>query len=550
MTFFKSIITHKKIVAIIATVALLTLPVAAIVTQLLLPSDGIWQHLIDTVMADYVYHSVVLMLGVGLGACIVGVSSAWLVAMFDFPGRRYFEWLLILPMAMPAYIVAYAYTWFLDFSGPLQSMLRSLTNWQYGDYWFPEIRSLSGAMMVMIVVLYPYVYLMCRATFVNQSRQFVEVSRTLGNGWWQTFFRVSLPLARPAIFAGVVLVLMETLADYGTVKYFGVSTFATGILRTWHGMDSVPGAAQLASILLVMVIVIMSLEYFWRGQAKHDQLTKSQQSVMRLRLTGKIRLLASLWCLLIVALGFIIPIVLLFNMLIDSKAYDLSTGFLPLLYRSLLLAAAAAIVTVLVASVFVYARRKYRSHSIKLLINWAGLGYAIPGTVIALGVTIALTWVDQSINKLFFWLFNMDVNVLLTGSVFALIFAYLFRFLAVAMQSVGVGLSTVSQHMDEVAYLVGKKDGYIFTKIHLPIIRNSVLTALLLVFVDVLKELPITFVLRPFNFDTLAVKTFELASDERLAESALPALFIVMAGIIPVILLSKTINRRKHAISA
>ncbi len=537
---------NKKVTFTIITIALLSLPIAAIMMQLLLPSDGVWQHLMSTVLGTYVYHSLALMLGVGLGACILGVSSAWLVAMFDFPGRRYFEWLLILPMAMPAYIVAYAYTWFLDVSGPLQSSIRDWSGWQFGEYWFPEIRSLSGAMVVMILVLYPYIYLLCRATFVNQSNQFIDVSQSLGNGLRKTFLRVCLPMARPAIFSGLLLVLMETLADYGTVKYFGVNTFATGILKTWHGLDSVPAAAQLASMLLGIVIVIMLIEFMLRGQAQHGQLTKSYHSVKRLKLEGINKIMASFWCSIIVALGFIFPVVLLINMMIESMAFTISTDLMWLLYRSLALAVGASVITVVFATFFVYVKRRSRSAKLKSLINWAGLGYAIPGTVIALGVTIALGWVDYLINNAFAWVFDVNARVVLTGSIFALIFAYLFRFMAVAMQSVGVGLSNVNQHMDEVAHMVGKRDLQIFSQIHLPIIKNSMLTAALLVFVDVLKELPITFVLRPFNFDTLAVKTFELASDERLAESAMPALFIIIAGIIPVIILTKTINRHQY----
>ncbi len=528
------------------TAAILSLPLMALLLQAFLPSEGIWQHLYQTVLGTYLSQSLVLMVGVGLLTLILGVSTAWFVAVCEFPGRRYFEWLLILPMAIPPYIIAYSYTWFLDVGGPVQVGLREMTQWQYGEYWFPQVRSMGGAIVVMSLVMYPYVYLLCRSAFISHSRALMSVSQSLGAGIGRSFYRVSLPLARPAMMGGLLLVLMETLADYGTVKYFGINTMTTGVLKTWFGLDSLSGAAQLASLMLVFVVVLLTLELLLRGNKRFHSVDGTHVPVQRMPLSGMKRVGVMVWCGLVVFLGFILPLLLLLSMLISTRFSSWQAEFITLLLNSVGLALVAALLTVVLTVLFSYIKRRHNKTTVSVLVRYLGLGYAIPGAVIAVGITIALGWVDTGINAMLSALFGDGVGILLSGSLFALVFAYLIRFMALSQNAVEAGLTGISRQMDEVGYLSGRNTLQIIKSLHIPLLRNSLLTATLLVFVEVLKELPATLVLRPFNFNTLAVKTYELASDEQLAASALPAIFIVLAGVIPVILISKSINISRH----
>lgn len=522
--------------------ALFCLPFLALLLQLLTPEADLWQHLVTTVLRSYLLHSVLMVIGVGLGALLLGVSCAWLVAVHDFPGRRHFTWLLILPMAMPAYIVAYAYTWFLDVSGPLQIALRGVTGWSYGDYLFPNIRSLGGAIMVLTVVLYPYVYLMSRAAFNQQSKQLLEAHQLSGGSTWSYFSQIALPLARPAVFGGVALVLMETLADYGTVDYFGVNTLTTGILKAWFGMGSLGGAAQIAGILLLFVVVIMVLEKNLRGSARYDVVHGGQVNTRPIQLSGIAKWMASFWCGLVVLLGFILPVLLLIFMVSQSNFSQWLGEFIELTANGILLAAATAILIVLVAVTLMYIKRNAKKAGIKRLITALGLGYAVPGLVIAVGVTIAFGWLDVGFRWLSSGWSNSAPVLIFSGGFMALMVAYLIRFLAVGMQPIDAAYQGIKPHLDEASLLTGKSNIVTFKQIHLPLLKSGLLTALLLVFVDLLKELPATLVLRPFNFNTLAVKAYELASDERLADAALPALCIVVVGLLPVLWLNKRIN--------
>ncbi|VAW44040.1 Ferric iron ABC transporter, permease protein [hydrothermal vent metagenome] len=522
--------------------ALFCLPFLALFLQLLTPDIDLWQHLFNTVLNTYLSHSVLMMVGVGGGALILGVSSAWLVAAHGFPGQRYFTWLLILPLAMPAYIVAYAYTWFLDVSGPLQSTLRTITGGDYGDYMFPNIRSIGGAILILTLVLYPYVYLLSRAAFKQQSKRLLEAHQLTGGSTWSYFSRIALPLARPAVFGGLALVLMETLADYGTVEYFGVNTLTTGILKAWFGMGSLTGAAQIASILLVFVIVIMMLEKHLRGSARYDAVHGAQPTTNRIQLNGWYKWLATLWCGLIVFLGFILPMWLLFFMLAESNTSQWLGEFMQLTLNSIALASTTAVLTVSFAMALMHSKRNSKSAHINRLITGMGMGYAIPGLVIAVGVTIAFGWLDAGYQWLLSSFSDNTPKLIFSGGFLALITAYVIRFLAVAMQPIDAAYQGIKPHLDEVSLLTGKSKLQTFKQLHLPLLKSGLLTALLLVFVDLLKELPATLVLRPFNFNTLAVKTYELASDERLADAALPALCIVAVGLLPVLLINKRIN--------
>lgn len=529
---------------------LIALPVLVILGFVLVPSGDTWSHLAATVLPDYVTNSLLLMLGVALGTLIGGVGTAWLTSMCQFPGRGVFEWALLLPMAMPAYIIAYTYTGMLDFAGPVQSGLRALTGWGYGDYWFPEIRSLPGAALMLALVLFPYVYLLTRAAFLSQSLCVLDVSRTLGNGPWRTFFRVALPLARPAIVAGLSLALMETLADYGTVQYFGVQTFTTGIFRTWYGLNSAAGAAQLSALLLGFVLVLILIERSSRRHARYHHTSQRLQAIRRPRLRGWAAAGALVFCLIPLLFGFLIPAGQLAFWALTIGRTAIDGDFLRLAWNSLELAALAALLALAFALLLAYGKRLHPSPPVVGAVRLAGLGYAVPGTVIAIGVIIPFAWIDNSLDAWMRATFGISTGLLLSGTLTALLFAYLVRFLAVAMQTVESGLGKVKPSMDEAGRSLGLAPGQVLSRIHLPMLKGSLLTALLLVFVDVLKELPATLILRPFNFNTLAVRAFELASDERLAESAPAALTIVLAGLAPVILLSRSITRSRDADSA
>jgi iron(III) transport system permease protein len=530
---------------VIGAALLLALPVLTVFVTALHSSGAVWRHLADTVLSDYIVHSVLLMLGVGIGALLIGVPAAWLTSVCEFPGRRLFEWALLLPMAIPAYIIAYTYTGLLDFAGPLQTGLRETFGWTRQDYWFPEVRSLSGAVVMLALVLYPYVYLLARAAFLDQSAAVLEVSRTLGAGPWRRFFRVSLPMARPALIAGVSLVQMEALADYGTVQYFGVSTLTTGIFRVWFGMGDSTAAAQLAGLLLLFVFALLALERLSRRQARFHHTGSRNQRPLRLALHGSWRRWAVVACLIPLLFGFLIPAGQLTIWALRTTPQMMNERFLHLLANSLLLALGAAGFILLLAVLLSYGQRLRSSVWVRVAVRSAGLGYAVPGTVIAIGVMLPLAAIDHSMDGWARQWFGFSTGLLLSGTLTALVFAYSARFLPVALHSVEAGLTRIRPNMDAAARSLGATPHAVLWRVHMPMLRGSLLTALLLVFVDVIKELPATLVLRPFNFNTLAVRAYELASDERLADSASFALAIVLAGIGPVILLSRAISQAR-----
>jgi iron(III) transport system permease protein len=527
---------------LILTALTVALPALVIGSSLFTPYSATWAHILDTVLVDYLLNSLALMLGVGIGTLLLGVVTAWLCATCEFTGRKLLSWALLLPMALPAYIIAYTYTGMLDFSGPVQSSLRSWFNWGYGDYYFPEIRSLGGAICMLSLVLYPYIYLIARVAFTHQSGAALEAARGLGAGRWRTFFQVALPMARPAIVAGLSLALMETLADYGTVDYFGVSTFTTGIFRTWYGLGELNTAAQLAGFLLLFVFVLMALERASRNRMQfHTVSTRS--GIRRAPLHGPSAALATGFCVLIVTLGFLLPALQLLNWARTSWRTAMDGQFLHLLWNSLSLALIASLICLLLALFLSYGKRRYPGATQTGAVRIAAMGYAIPGTVIAVGVLIPFGALDNQLDALSQTLFGVSTGLLLSGTLVALIFAYVVRFLSVSLQTVESGLTRIKPSLDEAARSMGSSNERVLRDIHLPLLRGSLLTALLLVFVDVLKELPTTLILRPFNFNTLAVRTFELASDERLADAALPALAIVIIGLLPVILLMRNLDK-------
>jgi len=527
---------------IILTALIFSVPVLTVAGFIFQPSADVWQHLLDTVLFDYLSNSALLMLGVGLGTFSIGVTCAWLTSVCQFPGKRVFVWALLLPLAMPAYIIAYTYTGMFDFAGPVQTLIREWTGWGYGDYYFPEIRSIGGAIAMLSFVLFPYVYLLARAAFLDQSVCVLEVSRTLGCNLWGSFYRVALPLARPAIVAGMSLALMETLADYGTVSYFGIGVFTTGIFRTWFGLGDSAAAAKLAAILLMFVFTLVLVERASRRQAQYHHSTNRYQNLPEYRLTGVKGLTAFVACLMPLLLGFILPAIQLGFWAVDTYEDMVDESFVELTLHSISLAAVASLFAVMLALFLVYGRRLFGGRAVTASIRVVATGYAIPGTVVAVGVIIPFAWFDNTLDAYLRDHFDFSSGLLLSGSLFAVMFAYMVRFLAVSIQSVEAGLGKIKHSMDDAARSLGYQPRETFFKVHLPIMKGSVLTALLIVFVDVMKELPATLILRPFNFNTLAVRAFELASDERLADSSTAALMIVAVGLIPVILLSKSIS--------
>jgi iron(III) transport system permease protein len=541
--------TRSQLIPLAIPIGLLVaLPVLSVGANLFVGAAGdTWSHLAATVLPDYILNSLLLALMVGLGVVVVGVATAWLTAMTDFPGRRVFEWALLLPLALPAYVMAYVYTDLLQFVGPVQSALREWFGWKRGDYGFPEIRSLGGAAAMFICVLYPYVYLITRTAFLERGSSTFEAARSLGLTPWGAFARVSLPLARPAVAAGVALVLMETLADYGTVAYFAVPTFTTGIYRAWFSLGDRIAAAQLAGALLAFVLCLLVLERISRGRARfHD--TGRRRGERRM-LHGMNAWLASLACLLPLLFGFLLPSGLLFRLALAEGDSEFGMRYGVLAGNSLLVAGIAAALAVMLAVLLAYSQRLSGAPVVRAVNRLVSLGYAVPGSVIAVGVLIPVTRLDHWLATAWLETFGTNPGLILTGGIAALVYAYLARFLSIALQTVESSLARVTPSMDAAAQSLGCGPGETLRRVHLPLIRGSLFTAGLLVFVDVMKELPATLVMRPFNFDTLATQTFTLAADERLAEASTAALAIVAAGLLPVLLLARQVARGRTASS-
>jgi len=525
---------------------LFAVPVLAVVLHLFEPASDNWQHLSSTVLPQYIANSLYLMVGVGLVTLFIGALTAWLVVMYDFPGRGIFEWALILPLAVPAYVMAYAYTDFFQFSGPFQTFVRGVMDWGARDWRLANIRSSGGAVLVFSAALYPYVYLIARAAFMQQSGGILEAARTLGSSGRDLFLRVGFPAARPALAAGVALVLMETLADFGTVSFFGVPTFTTGIYRTWFSLGDQVAAAQLATMLLGFVMLLLALERWSRGKRRFDSGRSTHRDQARVKLRGGRGLLAMTACALPLLLGFVLPATVLALMAARLEGTVLDGRFFELVLNTVGLGGIAALLAIMFGLTVVFALRQFAGRSggvlIRLAARIAGVGYAIPGSIIAVGVLIPFAAMDRGLNSFMQAQFGLSTGLFLTGGIVALIFAYLVRFLSVSMQTLEAGYARIRPNMDGAAYSLGAGAGRVLREIHLPLLRGSILTAFLMVFVDVMKELPATLIMRPFNFDTLAVTAHNYAADERLAEAAIPALSIVIVGLLPVLILSRMIS--------
>ncbi|MEL7276499.1 MAG: iron ABC transporter permease [Pseudomonadota bacterium] len=504
---------------------------------------GTWQGLMDTVLPRYALNTLALVILVAFGTAAIGTGAAWFVTMYSFPLRRVLEVLLALPLAFPAYVLAYAYTDLLDHPGLVQTLLREVTGWGPRDYWFPEIRSLPGAALMLVIVLYPYVYLLARAAFRQQSASAYLAARTLGQGPWRAFFRVCLPMARPAIAGGVLLTVMETIADYGTVAHFSVHTFSTGIYQAWFSMADRAAAAQLALCLLTFALLIALLERVQRGRARVAMKGGQLAAIAPTPVSGAAGWLMTLACAVPVLLGFVIPVLVLGAMALGSEQSLLSPRYVRFMSNSLTLASVAAVVTVLGAILIGFRARLVPGRTSRTLVIAAGLGYAVPGGVIAVGLLVPFASLDNAIDAWSREVFGVRTGLLITGSIWLMVIAYMGRFMAAALSAYDAGMAGVQPTMDAVARTLGRSTPRILWGVHLPIVRGSVLTALLIVFVDVMKELPATLILRPFNYDTLAVQAHRLASDERLDQAAVPSLVIVAFGLLPVIILCRRLSR-------
>ena len=540
-----NITSRLWLLSIVGTALILSIPILTIAFSVFEPPSQNWQHLKDTVLFEYLGNSLLLTCGVGSGTLLIGVSTAWLTAMCRFPGKKLFVWLLLLPMAMPAYIVAYTYTGMFDFAGPVQTAIRDWTGWGYRDYYFPQIRSMSGAIAMLSFVLYPYIYLLARSTFLEQSVGVMEVARTLDCGPWTVFYRVALPLARPAIVAGLSLALMETLADYGTVAYFGLSVFTTGIFRVWFGLGDYTAAAKMAALLLLFVFALIILERISRNKAQYHNSSGKLTRFTEYQLHGFKAWGSFATCAFPVFLGFLLPATQLSLWALETWSDMVDEEFIDLICNSFLLGFGAALISVVLALFLGYGKRILPGKTTIVSIRTASIGYAIPGTVIAVGVIIPFAWLDIRIDDLMQSSFGISSGLIFSGTIFAVMFAYVVRFLAVSLQAVESGLGKIKPSMDVAARSLGCRPRETLFKIHIPLMKSSTLTALMIVFVDAMKELPATLILRPFDFNTLAVRAFELASDERLADSSMAALTIVFVGLVPVIYLSKIISQSR-----
>jgi iron(III) transport system permease protein len=525
----------------LAAAALILLPILAVLGSVFGAAGDTWLHLARTVLGNYVLNTALLTAGVAAGVVSIGVLSAWLVTAYRFPGQRVLEWALVLPLAMPAYVMAYAYTDWLQFTGPVQAALRAATGWQAREYWFPEIRSLGGAALLLSFALYPYVYLLARTAFLDVSRSALEAGRLAGITAWGSFWRVALPIARPAIAAGTALALMETLADFGTVSYFALEVFTTGIFKAWMSMGDPVAAGQLSACLLAFVAVVVLVERMSRGRAAYASALARRPPPQRL--SGFAAALAFTACAMPVLLGFLLPAGLLLHLawsdLAARTGFPIGGRLLALVGNSFALAGIAAVAGVLIATAMAYATRLSRGRLVAIANRAAGLGYAIPGAVIAVGVLVPLGRLDNWIAGGLEAAFGAKPGLLLTGTIVALVYAYLVRFLAVALQTMEAGLARITPRMDEAARSLGATPAQALARVHAPLLASSLASAALLLFVDVMKELPATFALRPFNFDTLAIEAYNLAKDERLSEAAVPSLVIVAIGLVPLLVVTK-----------
>lgn len=518
----------------------IALPLAVVFSNIFVPGDEIWSHILKNLLPTYVLNTLILMAGVALLTFFLGVSTAWLVSIYNFPGRRFFSWALILPIAFPAYISGFTWAGILDYTSPVYIFFRNNFGIDTGQYLFFDILSVPGAIVILSLALYPYVFLISRAYFLRQSSALLEAAASLGRSRSQIFFNVALPMARPAIVAGVSLALMEVLNDYGLARYFGVDTFTTGIFTAWFAFSHNQSALKLSAYLMLFVLVLIITERTQRGQMRFDMLGTTYRPVRKIRLRGIQSFLAGVVCLIPYLFGFAIPFIMLLYWSSLTVFDVVNYRFYELLFNSFILAALASLAVTTMALLIAFTVRNFPSRFVKFLARVATLGYALPGAVVAIGILIPFLWIDSKLLLIS----SSTFRIALTGTWFALIFAYLVRFMAVGFNSIESGMERISPNLDEASRSLGMPEMKTLRKINIPLLRGALFSGAILVFIDVLKELPLTLILRPFNFDTLAIRAFEFASDERIAEAAPAAVIIILTGMIPVFFLNRLMGRK------
>ena len=528
-------------VAAVGIASLVAVPSLAVLASLAHPAHDIWAHLWRTQLPELIGNTLALVAGVGAGTLLVGAGLAWLIVTYRFPGCLVLEWALVLPLAVPAYVIGFALLGLFDFSGPVQGALR---RWIGPGARLPELRSYWGVVLTMTLVFYPYVYLLARAAFREQGAATLETARSLGRSRMRAFVAVTLPLARPSLVAGVSLAMMEALADFGTVATFGYRTLTEAVYRVWYGMFDRAAAAQLASLLLIFALCLLALERSLRGRARFTQNQRRGPGVTPRRLSGWKAAAATGAGFAVLGAAFALPLAQLIVWAVDAGGRWRAASFAALLSNTLALAALAAVGTLVLALLLAYATRLSPSAPVRASARMASMGYALPGAVIAVGVLAPLAWVDHVFGHAVAWAFGHSAGLVLTGSTAGLVFAYVVRFLAVSLQTVDASLGKIPSSFDDAARSLGASIGGTLRRIHLPLMRGGVLTALILVFVETMKEMPATLLLRPFGLDTLAVAVWERTSESLWAEAAAPALAIVAAGLVPVLVLIRLSARR------
>jgi iron(III) transport system permease protein len=528
-------------VGAIIIAAFVLLPIIAVIWIAFHPTENIWPHLLATTLPRYAVTTGILALGVALLSACVGTGAAWMVTMYRFPLSKTLEWLLLLPLAIPAYVGAYALVDFLEFAGPVQTLLRAVFDWRSArDYAFPEIRSIGSAIIVLSAALTPYVFLLARAAFREHSGSIYEVSRALGAGAFARFWRVGLPMARPAIAAGTAIVMMETVSDYGTVSYFAVQTLTTGIFSTWLEGGNAGGAAQIASVVLLVVLVLLSFEKSSRGKARYHSGARHPRPISAIKLTGVQGWLATAVCFVPFAVGFILPVAVISSHALGEPEQWLAPGLIEALKNTLTVAGLAAMITVIAALFMVYGVRMTGRTLPRLVLPFTTLGYAAPGAVLGIGILFPLAAFDNILADLVLKVTGHEIGLLFTGSAFAIIFAYTVRFFAIAQGAADSAMGRVAPSLPMAARSLGQTLGGTLLRVYVPLIRGSVGTALLLVFVDCVKELPATLLLRPFNYNTLATRVHEKASLEQLEQASPAALLVIAVGLVAVILMARS----------
>jgi iron(III) transport system permease protein len=519
--------------------ALVLLPICAVVWFALTPTENIWPHLVSTTLPRYLSNTAVAMFSVGALAALIGTGAAWLVVMYQFPGRKWLQWALLMPLAVPGYVGAYAMVDLLEYAGPVQTALRDFFGWKTpADYWFPPVRARWAAIVVISASLFPYVYLLARAAFREQSGAGYEVARALGVGPWGRFFRVGLPLARPAIAAGTAVVMMETVNDFGTFDYFAVQTLTTGIFTTWLQAGNLGGAAQIATLVLSLVVILVTLEKISRRRSRFFNTARGQRPVTSLPLTGVSAWLATFACFIPLFVGFLLPVGVLISNSVHADQW-VEPGLLRALSHTLIVGAAAAVLTVLGGLLMVYGVRMSGKQLPRLLMPVTAIGYAVPGAILGIGILVPLAAFDNKLADGILALTGWDPGLMLTGTAAALVIAYVVRFFAIAQGAADAALGRVSPSLPMAARSLGQTAGGALRRVYAPLLRASIGSTLLLVFVDSVKELPATLLLRPFNYNTLATRVYEKASLELLPEAAPAALMICIVGLFAVGLLAR-----------